>query len=485
MKEKQYNSYDHFGKIPPQDNEIEKSLLGAFIIADNDTRNSIIKIITYESFYNPSNAIIFEVLINMYDNNEAIDLLTLSYKLRQQGKLDEIGGEVYLVDLTERVVTHHHAPNHATIIQELYITREIISLTIEIQRLAFQKTVGLDHLIGTFERKIKELVEKAEKSLPNEKKNLVNDVLMSIGKMITNGSNNAIYRTGDSVYDNIINCMVGEIIFLAGPPKSAKTKSLIVYMHLLIQKYKDELNILWYCMEDPSDKIIRNRLSIETGIADEKIMGLEGHLTTEEYNSLKEAGKVIENSAFLDYKDYPETIDNIYRNYKSFVKKDKMNILIIDNFNMCTDLEYSIKNQTDREIKVASKIQSLGAHLKHMGYNSCIFVVDHLKKEIELGLEYGFRPSTKDLKGSERKYAILTQLILINRPGKNRQLIDEERDSPPIEINGKKIKRTDLLDHLIILERTEARNGKDTGKSIISRIYSEISTMQFKNLKLL
>jgi hypothetical protein len=152
---------------------------------------------------------------------------------------------------------------------------------------------------------------------------------------------------------------------------------------------------------------------------------------------------------------------------------------------MCTDLEYSIKNQTDREIKVASKIQSLGAHLKHMGYNSCIFVVDHLKKEIELGLEYGFRPSTKDLKGSERKYAILTQLILINRPGKNRQLIDEERDSPPIEINGKKIKRTDLLDHLIILERTEARNGKDTGESIISRIYSEISTMQFKNLKLL
>ena len=485
MKNKQHK---YFTKVPPQDEEMEKSVLSAFIMGSTDTRNNIIKIISAESFYYERNQLIFQCLKEMNDDFTPIDILTLNDKLKSHGVHDEVGGEMYVMEITDYINHQHNAITHAIIVQEKYITREIIGLCVEIETLAYQSSIDLEYLVNTFENKVKALIEKVQESLPNEKKNLVNDVLANIGQIKNDGINKNVYRTGLSMFDNILNIMSGEIIFLAGPPKAAKTKTLIVIMHYLIKRYADELNIKWYCMEDPPDKIIRNRMSIETDIAEEKILGLKGHLTTEEFQSLQESKEVIENSLFLDYKGYPETIDNIYRDYKSFVKEDKMNILIIDNFNMCTDLEYGIKNQTDREIKVSSRIQNLNSHLKHKGYKTCVIVVDHLKKDIELGIEYGFRPSTKDLKGSERKYAILTQLVLANRPGKNRSLVDEERVSSDVEINGKMWKREDLLcgfdsEGLIILERTEARNAKDQGEDVVSRIYAKINTMQFKDLK--
>lgn len=486
MKKEQ--NIDYFGKIPPHDLNIEKQLLGAYIESNYDTRNIVLKIITKDSFYDTSHQKIFEVLTSMSEEFMDIDIITLSHQLKLFGYLEEIGSEIYVCNLVNMIATSKHIVTHATIIQELYITRKIIELCHRITLLAYDKTLNIEGLITTFDTEIKSLQEKAETSLPNEKKNLVNDVLKNIENIQLKGINENIYKTTLSYLDNIINTMPNEIVYLAGPPKSAKTKVLIKYMDKLIEQYSNELNIFWCCMEDPAEKIIRNRMSIHTGIKDEKILGLEGHITKEEYELLQNTKKIIDNNQFVEYRDYPMHIDNIYRDYSGYVKKEKMNILIIDNFNICTGMLHTKQTPTEKEEYVASKIQHLNAYLKHKGYKSTVIVVDHLRKDLELKLEFGYRPSTRDLKGSERKYAILTQLILINRPGKYRDLLTDESFAPDIEINGKMWKRKDLLagpdsEGLIILERTEARNGNDQGENVISRIYAKINTMQFIDLK--
>jgi replicative DNA helicase len=472
----------------PCDLEIEKLLLGAYIESNNDSRNEVLKIITKDSFYDVAHQKIFEVLTFMSEHFIDIDIITVCHNLKSFGYLDEVGNEIYISELSDRLATSKHIITYAAIVQEYYITRKIIEVCSKMSDLAYNKTVNLDELISNFETEIKSLQEKAETSLPNEKRNLVNNVLKSIEQISLNNCNKNIYKTCLNYLDNIITLMPNEIIYLAGPPKSAKTKILIKLMDKLIEQYSNELNIYWCCMEDPAEKIIRNRMSIHTGIKDEKILGLEGHISKEEYNLLQETKQILDNNQFVEYIDYPMHIDNIYRNYTAFVKKDKMNILIIDNFNICVGMLYTKQTQIEKEEYIASKIQHLNSYLKHKGYKSIVIIVDHLRKDLELKLEYGYRPSTRDLKGSERKYAILTQLILVNRPGKYRDLLAEESLAPDIEINGVMWKRKDLLagpdsEGLIILERTEARNGNDQGENVISRIYAKINTMQFIDIK--
>lgn len=472
----------------PHDLEVEKLLLGAYIESDYDSRNIVLKIITKDSFYYEIHQKIFEVLVSMTEQFMDIDIITLCYNLKLFGYLEDVGNEVYISQLSNRLVTAKHIISYAAIIQEYYITRKIIELCYRMSNLAYSKSINIDELITNFDTEIKLLQEKAESSLPNEKKNLVNNVLKNIENIQSNGTNKNIYKTLLNYLDNIITLMPNEIIYLAGPPKSAKTKILIKLMDKLIEQYSNELNIFWCCMEDPAEKIIRNRMSIHTGIKDEKILGLEGHITKEEYELLQNTKKIIDNNQFVEYRDYPMHIDNIYRDYSGYVKKEKMNILIIDNFNICVGMLHTKQTPTEKEEYIASKIQHLNSYLKHKGYKSIVIIVDHLRKDLELKLEFGYRPSTRDLKGSERKYAILTQLILINRPGKYRDLLTDESFAPDIEINGKMWKRKDLLagpdsEGLIILERTEARNGSDQGDSVISRIYAKINTMQFIDLK--
>jgi replicative DNA helicase len=238
----------------PCDLEIEKLLLGAYIESNNDSRNEVLKIITKDSFYDVAHQKIFEVLTFMSEHFIDIDIITVCHNLKSFGYLDEVGNEIYISELSDRLATSKHIITYAAIVQEYYITRKIIEVCSKMSDLAYNKTVNLDELISNFETEIKSLQEKAETSLPNEKRNLVNNVLKSIEQISLNNCNKNIYKTCLNYLDNIITLMPNEIIYLAGPPKSAKTKILIKFMDKLIEQYSNELNIYWCCMEDPAEK---------------------------------------------------------------------------------------------------------------------------------------------------------------------------------------------------------------------------------------
>lgn len=486
MKEKQLP--DYFGKVPPQDVSMEKAVLGALLIDGNmDVFNVVSKIVTEDSFYTENHRIIFSALKRLHDRFAPVDLLTVSHEIKTIGKKDFVD-DLYLTELTDVVATSFHVESHAMVVQELFIRREIIKLCHRIITTAHDNHIKLDAVINSFEREIKVLEEKTKEVFPDENKQLVRSVINNIIKIKDGGFNSDLFIVGNNEIDKVIKIMPGEIIFLAGAPKSAKTKVLIYIIDSLVNRYKEKLNIKWNSMEDPKDKVIRNRISMHTSIPDETLQGIHGHLTSDHIRLIQEVTSKIDNDGYLEYNDVPKTIDDICSDFRSFVKKDRMNILVIDNFNICTDLCHHA-NTTDREIYVSSKITHLNAHLKSNGYKCCTIVVDHLKKEQldKSNKDSGRRPSTAHLKGSERKYATLTQLLLINRPGKYRDIVDEESKAPDILINGTYWKRKDILARndssgLILIEKTESRNSADTGDDVVARLYVKINTMNFKNL---
>ena len=130
------NNFSDFGKIPPQAIEIEEAVLSAimidsscFIDIENDFHTNL--------FYKNNNKKIALALQQLYNNSENIDILTVANQLKKNKTLDDIGGAVYLSHLSDKANTSANIAEHLKIIQEKYICRELIRISAEITKKAF------------------------------------------------------------------------------------------------------------------------------------------------------------------------------------------------------------------------------------------------------------------------------------------------------------------------------------------------------------
>ena len=90
------------GKIPPQATDLEEVVLGAMMI-DKKGVDEVIDILSMDAFYKDAHQHIFEAILQLFENSEPVDLLTVSTQLRKNSKLDSVGGDFYLISLTQKV----------------------------------------------------------------------------------------------------------------------------------------------------------------------------------------------------------------------------------------------------------------------------------------------------------------------------------------------------------------------------------------------
>jgi replicative DNA helicase len=114
------------GKIPPQATDLEEVVLGAMMI-DKKGVDEIIDILNPDVFYREAHQYIFEAIYKLFENSEPIDLLTVSSQLKKDSKLELIGGDYYLIQLTQKVASSAHIEFHARIILQKYIQRSLIT----------------------------------------------------------------------------------------------------------------------------------------------------------------------------------------------------------------------------------------------------------------------------------------------------------------------------------------------------------------------
>ena len=90
------------GKLPPQAIDLEEVVLGAMMI-DKKGVDEVIDILTPEAFYKESHQLIFQSIFSLFQKSEPIDLLTVSNQLKKDNNHERIGGDFYLISLTQKV----------------------------------------------------------------------------------------------------------------------------------------------------------------------------------------------------------------------------------------------------------------------------------------------------------------------------------------------------------------------------------------------
>lgn len=140
-------------KVPPHNEEAETSILGAIMI-DKDAIVAVAEFLRPEHFYNPHHASIYEALLELYEERQPIDIITLKEKLKSKKLLSKVGGAGYLTELVNGVPTSAHVEQYAKIVRDNYTKRELISSATKITEEAF----GEEGLAA-------EILDKAEQSI--------------------------------------------------------------------------------------------------------------------------------------------------------------------------------------------------------------------------------------------------------------------------------------------------------------------------------
>lgn len=141
------------GKIPPQDLDAEKSIIGAILI-DSDAVVAVAQHLRADHFYKEAHSDIFSAILDLYEKRDPIDLITLTAQLKKKGKLDKVGGATYLSQLASGVPTSSHITQYAQIVRDLSVKRQLILTSIKISQSAFEETGDIRSLLDETEQMI-------------------------------------------------------------------------------------------------------------------------------------------------------------------------------------------------------------------------------------------------------------------------------------------------------------------------------------------
>ena len=138
-------------RIPPQNLDAEKSLLGAILISE-DAFADVIEIVQAEDFYDEAHRIIFACFTSLFERHKAIDLLTVQAELKKKKELQKVGGATYLAELSNYVPTAAHAKDYASLVADAAVRRRLISAAAKISEQAYENDSETNELLGEAEK---------------------------------------------------------------------------------------------------------------------------------------------------------------------------------------------------------------------------------------------------------------------------------------------------------------------------------------------
>ena len=124
-------------RVPPQNIEAEQAVLGAMLL-EREAIAKVMEKLRSEDFYREAHKVIFNAMLELYNRNEAVDLVTVTEVLKKNGKLEDVGGIAYVTSLANSVPTAANVVYHAGIVEEKSILRQLVRSATEIAELGYE-----------------------------------------------------------------------------------------------------------------------------------------------------------------------------------------------------------------------------------------------------------------------------------------------------------------------------------------------------------
>ncbi len=219
MKESDFSHH----RQAPQHLEAERSILGG-IILDNYAINSVLEIITVRDFHSEFHRKIFSAILELYDSNEPVDLITLSNRLSDDKNLSQAGGISYIASLVDNVPSSANLAHWAKIVREKAIFRGLITTATDILNKCYDSNCDVDQLLDEAEHAIFDITEKKIKPSFYSLRDIIKDSFRTIESLFEKKELVTGVATGFSNLDDLTSGFQrSDLIIIAGRPSMGKT----------------------------------------------------------------------------------------------------------------------------------------------------------------------------------------------------------------------------------------------------------------------
>ncbi|MBR3263803.1 replicative DNA helicase [Candidatus Saccharibacteria bacterium] len=292
------NSETDGARIPPQDINAEKSLLGAIMLSDASFPD-VLERVSHKDFYDEKNSKIFAAMTMLYNTHRPIDIITLTSELRKNKELKTVGGAKYLTELTNYVLTPGHATAYADSIKECSTRRHLISASTEIIEEVYNgggETIG--DLLGDAEKKLFAVTDQNIKTEYSSLSDLLVDAYDRIEHLYQNKGALRGLKTGFRDLDKkTAGLQKGDLIIIGARPAMGKTtfaQNIATNVATI-----NKCGVLFFSMEMAKNEIVDRMISDGSGIDNWKLR--TGNITDEDFSKIGDAlGEMDEIPLYID-----------------------------------------------------------------------------------------------------------------------------------------------------------------------------------------
>ncbi len=254
---------DHL-RVPPHNLEAEASVLGSLML-DKDAVIKIADLLKLGDFYKDDHNLIYETMLALYEEREPIDVLSLSNKLEEKGKLERVGGSSYLASLVNTVPSAVNVVHYAKVVQKKALLRRLITAASDIIELGYDESEDAQKLLDEAEQKIFAVSQKYIKQDFIPIKSILELAFNRIDEL--HKSDNA-FRGVETHYPDLDNLLAGlqksDLIILAARPSVGKTTFALDLARQVGVYSKVPVGI--FSLEMGADQLVDRMIAAQAGV---------------------------------------------------------------------------------------------------------------------------------------------------------------------------------------------------------------------------
>ncbi len=437
-------------RVPPQNIEAEQSLLGGLLI-DAEAMNKVADIVGPADFYRDAHGKIYEIMLDLYERNDAIDLITVSSLARDRGILEGIGGATYLNTLVDLMPSAANIAHYAKMIKEKSLLRHLMNVATEIIEKGFEADTNVDGYIDEAEKMIFQVAENKFKPAFYSIKDFVMENVKTIERLYEKKQTVTGIPTGFTELDKLTSGLQNsDLIVVAGRPSMGKTAFCMnIAQHVATMK-EGSVPVGIFSMEMSKEQLVTRLLSSESEIDHSKLR--TGTLSRAEWPKLAEAaGRLSDALMYID--DSPSlSVLELRARARRLRKEHGLGLLVVDYLQLMRG-----RTGTDRREQEISEISRFLKSLAKELYLP-IIAISQLNRAPEQREKENRRPRLADLRESGAIEQDADVIIFIYRDEVYNRDKEENKGVAEVIIGKQRNGPTDTVELAFIDKLTTFKN---------------------------
>lgn len=391
-------------RLPPQDLEAERSVLGSLMVA-SETIDDVLPVVQSRHFYSENHQKVFAVIHEMYEAGiRGIDAVTLGHELARRGYLEQIGGPAYLVQLLEAVPHAAHAVYYANIVRDRWLQRQLIEACTESLREVYHSGDETDDVLSRAEQRVFAILEDQAGTNRMAIADILQDTFNRIfERMDQEGTLSGLHTGFHGLDDKISGFQASELLILAARPSMGKT-ALVCNFALAAAQQNNA--VLLFSLEQSRLELAERLLCICGKIDGHRLR--QGALEEAEQFHLMEARTELQSMPIFIDDTAGRTMSQVAAVARRLKRRHDLKIVIIDYLQLIESEEKNVSRE--------QQISTITRRLKFLAKDLAIPVIALAQLNRAVEQREDKRPRLADLRESGAIEQDADVVMFLHRP---------------------------------------------------------------------